>query len=522
VILVAQVHKEPGDGMDGLDGVSVVAEGAAQRLGEPGRDLLLFDGAFHPDTGLTPSDALEACRRREPHTWWRNAAGRYGGVYLTAGQPAQVFTDHAGIHDMYVWQDATCWAASDSLGRLLARLPSTARQLDEQAAAEFITLGLVLNGRTLARGVRRLQPGSHLRVGSGQNATHLWSYELRPSSWTLDEAIEACWELLRKAAARVRDIAGNDAVAKVGLSGGLDSRLTTALLAEAGMSVQPYFFGEARSDAASVASAVAGKLGLELSFTDQSPGFPNLFKRSLEHNPMADLEWCKYLAGRPAMAPSDVLFSGHLGDFLLGEWSFRAAYGPEDNAELARKLLADCRLERPTGDIEKRVLEGLHEQLDTIGGSVLQRKQGFWFYGVNMAIKQCGLFHQFGEVPHYSLFEDIDVINAGLAIKHGWRRRNKFYLLLFARHLPQLEPTYIRLENGSNDHKPLESWLLRNATFLDAVHEIADIGESLGLPDGGQTVGDAAVAIYNGGVSRANIHQFFRHLTIHAYQRAYC
>lgn len=521
MFLVAS-HDEPD--RHGIPGFRVVADESATVLGEPGRDLLVMTGVLYPDTGLGPADVLRMCRGGNKD--WHAVKGNYAGVYLDAVTGGMIaFNDHGGIHDLYAWLDlpAGAVAVSDDFATLVRRVPAAARRLDRDAAAQYTVLGTTVNGRTFAEGIRRLPPGARLSVVDGKSTRDtVWRYEMAPADWTMEEAVDRCWELLVQSARRTRALTGPLSRCLLGLSGGRDSRITARACLDAGIDVRPYFFGEQDSDAATVATDVAEALDLKVDFPGRNRDLASFFDRSLRDQPLADLEWCKYLTGRDALiADADAVLSGHLGDHVFGIQSFRAATGPEDDRGVARELFQNYAMEKTDPDTVEAIVDEITSQVATIGGSVLQRKQGFHYHTKNMTVRQCGLFRTLEGLPHYSPFEDIDVLNAALALPNGWRLRNRFYERMFAVHLPDLAVGRIRAAGSDNEHKPIHQWLRGNVQFAEGVRVLVNPGEDLGLYGQQRTFGEAADRIVAGEATKNDIHQYFRRLTVKAYQRYY-
>jgi asparagine synthetase B (glutamine-hydrolysing) len=507
----------------------VVCTEPAVQFGDAGRDRLVFSGVVYPDTGRSVDDVLRLCRQRAPVAEWRSVKGRYAGAHvdLCTGE-LTVFTDHVGVHDVYAWQagpdsDVTSWAVSDDFAALARSVPGPARRLDRVAAEQYLAFGFTVNGRTLAEGIRRLPPGARVRVADGRTQREaVWSYIERERHWTIDDAVDECWALLGRAASRVRAVTGPRSRGLLGLSGGRDSRVSARVCLDAGIDVRPYFFGERVSEAAEVAEQVGTVLGLKVHFPERNREFPSYFERSVRSQPLADLEWCKYPTGRGELvADVDAILSGHLGDHVFGVRSFRSSSGPGDDRSVARELFYSCAKEKTDADAVDRIIDEVSVQVAAIGGSVSQRKQGFAFHTVNMGVKQCGLFRDFSGVPHYSLFEDVDVIDAALAIPASWRLRNRFYQRMFARYLPELDVGEIRAPGRSNDHKPVDEWLRGNTRFADAVCDLIDPDEDTGLPGNYRTFAEAVTDIIAGRSTKNDIHAFFRRLTIGSYQRHY-
>jgi hypothetical protein len=496
--------------------------------GTTGESVLLVDGYIHPDSPVTLTDVLADLRSGGTAETWARVSGVIAGVFADyATGDLLAFADNLGAREIFYWTDGKRHVVGTSLPSVLRVVPPAARRLDEQAAAQFQTMGLTILGRTFASGVRQVALGHYVRLSSAGAVTgRAWSYQLdcaSQDSTEFEEAVDQGWHLIRRASDRLRTLIGPAAVLSLGLSGGLDSRLTMCAVSQAGLDVRPYFFGEPASAEASCAGLLARAENLRLSLPGSGGSFPRYFRRSLAYQPMADLEWCKYWSGRDDLtAQASAVMSGHLGDHLYGQWSVRAQWGAaDDNRGLAAQLLSSCALEQP-GDFIADMLTGeITAQVEEIGGSVLQRKQGFWYMAVNPSIRRCGLFSTLGAVPHFSLFEDPDVVRHGLRLPLRWRLRNRYYLRLLERHMPHLSPSAIALADGRNGHKPIERWLRGNQLFRSEAGALVDLDECYIPRSRHGRFREAVESIMAGHESRNEIHQFFRALTIRAYQSAF-
>ncbi len=140
--------------------------------------------------------------------------------------------DRLGVKPLY-WSHVgdLVFFASELKSLLASNLISS--ELDLEAVDLFLTLGYVPGPRTLLRGVRKLAPGSTLLVEDGTvRQDRYWSYpkplperDTRP----LEEYADELLDLLRDA---VRDRLMGDVPLGAMLSGGLDSSLIVALMAE--------------------------------------------------------------------------------------------------------------------------------------------------------------------------------------------------------------------------------------------------------------------------------------------------
>jgi asparagine synthase (glutamine-hydrolysing) len=203
-------------------------------------------------------------------------------------------------------------------------------QLDPLAGELFLAHGFVPGPRTLFAGVRKLSPASMLvfedgaQQGDERAYWHPWSGEApsrRGASWKEDT--DRLLELLRLSV-RARMI--SDVPLGVMLSGGLDSSLITALMAERSSGpVQTFSIGfdeDGDSDELADARAVARRLGTDHhELRTSAVDHPDLLDRAIWHleEPIADISCLGFLLlSALARKTVTVALCGMGADELLG------------------------------------------------------------------------------------------------------------------------------------------------------------------------------------------------------------
>jgi asparagine synthase (glutamine-hydrolysing) len=146
--------------------------------------------------------------------------------------------DRFGIKPLYYSLDQQRFRFASNTQALLAA-GDVNRAIDTEALhLQFTLHGVVPAPRTIIEGIRKVEPGCSLTLDASGNLRERLYWRLdatRPEQgFSEDEWIEAIHEALRTAVKRRNDVA--DVPVGVLLSGGLDSSLLVALLAELGIS----------------------------------------------------------------------------------------------------------------------------------------------------------------------------------------------------------------------------------------------------------------------------------------------
>jgi asparagine synthase (glutamine-hydrolysing) len=235
--------------------------------------------------------------------------------------------DRMGVKPLYVAETAEGLAFASEVKSLVAGGLVRPR-LDRDAAELFMAWGYVPGPATLFAGVRKLPPATYLLYGDGcmVEQREYWSpWEAPPeaagASWQEDG--ERLLDLLRTAT-RARMV--SDVPLGVMLSGGLDSSLITALMAEASdRPVQTFSIGfveDASANELAEARHVARRLGTDHHEMETSAlDHPELLDDALRHleEPIADLSCVGLLMlSRLARETVTVALSGQGADELLG------------------------------------------------------------------------------------------------------------------------------------------------------------------------------------------------------------
>jgi asparagine synthase (glutamine-hydrolysing) len=217
---------------------------------------LIFSGEEYPEPGVV--GRLRECGHsvdgkglsylvhvyEDDQDFPRSLNGMFHGVVTnrTLGT-ATLFNDRFGMHRLYYHESPdTFYFASEAKAILAVR--DDLRETDPQGLGEFVSLGCVLENRTLFRGIRVLPGGSAwvFRDGSLQER-HTY---FRPREWEEQSALdpESYYRELRDVLSRnlPRYFNGGEPIGMT-LTGGLDTRVIMAWQKHAPRSLPCYTFG---------------------------------------------------------------------------------------------------------------------------------------------------------------------------------------------------------------------------------------------------------------------------------------
>lgn len=282
--------------------------------------------------------------------------------------------DPFGLHGVTHTQIGdTFWGASDL--RLLQKLPGISRGISPAALHGYLCFSHVPTPLTIYARVSALPAGHRLKVTEGgveEKGGAAWR-EGEPLSVPKDAGAEdtAVGELRARLRAAVARRLGRARDVGVFLSGGLDSSLVAALLAEAGARVHLFTldFGPPFDAELPCAQQVAAHLGRPLHVV---PARPAQIREALEATgaalaqPFGDgVVVPLYLLGQAAGAYGlDTIFNGEGGDQLFGGWANKPMiaaelYGQKEGSREAAYLATFHRF------------WGLTEQLYTAKGQAM-------------------------------------------------------------------------------------------------------------------------------------------------------
>jgi asparagine synthase (glutamine-hydrolysing) len=306
--------------------VVVVQNGELYNHAELRRELRREGHAF---ASRCDTEVLPHLYERDGVRFPEHLRGKFGiAVWDERRRRAILARDRMGVKPIYWTRVGDVVVFASELKSILAS-GFVEPELDLKAVDLYFTLGFVPGPRTPLVGVRKLAPGSTLVIGPGEvHEEPYWVYpepapERRPRP--LEDYADELLHLLRQA---VRDRLMSDVPLGAMLSGGLDSSLVVALMAEASSRpVVTFSVGFREDEANELADArrVAETFGcehheLELSVTENAVDIDELAWRLDE--PVADLSALGFdVLSELASQHVTVALAGQGADELFGGYT---------------------------------------------------------------------------------------------------------------------------------------------------------------------------------------------------------
>lgn len=156
----------------------------------------------------------------------------YFGIYLQDGR-VKVWTDYIGLGRCYYIQNEDFFAASNHLGTL-TKFATSKLQVEEEAIGGFAAVGFYFNDLTPVKNIRHLGKSEVIDIDRGGNISKRNYFDLSSivsPQLSLTPVEETLAEL--QTIARNTDFISRE-TCKIALSGGRDSRMTSAIWLSAG------------------------------------------------------------------------------------------------------------------------------------------------------------------------------------------------------------------------------------------------------------------------------------------------
>lgn len=250
-------------------------------------------------------------------------------VIVTKGGVTYLIADKMKTCALFYFMAGGRLHVTDDAGYVLTAIPHVETGQTERLF--FVSCGYLDRGDTLVKGCRLVGPAEVVCFDGARLQRHEYCSREQARSRIDVSGLEACGDVVRGVAERLKAFAGGRTVV-IPLSGGYDSRLVACMCKICGMdNVVCYTYGIGGSSEVSTASAVAEKLGFPLVKIESSlEKWKKLIESSLVEEylryggnlgmiaHLQDFFAVYELKTRRLVPPGSVFVPGHTGDLLAG------------------------------------------------------------------------------------------------------------------------------------------------------------------------------------------------------------
>lgn len=243
-------------------------------------------------------------------------------IYDICNRSFLIANDRWGFRELYYYDGYEFFLFAPEVKALL-RYDGIKRKIDNHALCDFLNFGYILGNKTFIDGVKLLPPASMLVVDRNgvKIETRDFEYQTTLSANNFNEHVDTAYNLLDKAVER--RLRGRNKIASY-LSGGLDSRIISAIALNHISKIDAFTLGEKSGNEYAVAKKVAKTL----------KGCNHFLAKPMPEHIMKYLGWAVWLSDgslsslasvscflgalADPLKNNDLLLGGFVGDLILG------------------------------------------------------------------------------------------------------------------------------------------------------------------------------------------------------------
>ena len=149
-------------------------------------------------------------------------------IFDIENQNLKIINDSLGLHPLYIYKIKDHLIFSSEYQPILA-IPEFKKILDYSSISEYLTYGIVLDGKTLIKNIKSMKPATIFIYQPGKEEVkyqyETWNYETK--NWNIDELADKIYFLMQE---RFLEMLEDRRVASLPLSGGYDTRFLLGLI----------------------------------------------------------------------------------------------------------------------------------------------------------------------------------------------------------------------------------------------------------------------------------------------------
>lgn len=307
------------------------------------KGLLILKGKLFPENNMDQIELLEKINKNGIDVI-KKLKGYFCGVYFDLNNEIiYFFTDKIRYFDLFFYFSKDFFLISDKFSEILQTKLFSIDDINQQALLEFVIFEYPILGKTFINGVNFVPLGTIYKIDVSNNKIEKETYFsliFKPNpDFYKNKRYDILEKLFDTAMIRIKGLFPTNTTYGLGLSGGLDSRLTAYLAKKHDMSLRTFIFGERNTDAYYIARKIAKELNIEHYELGYDRDFFKYCNEGMKYNPMMSVYYSWYYAIFKRLPKFDILLTGFFGGGQVGALHSTSDIFIENDNELANKIL---------------------------------------------------------------------------------------------------------------------------------------------------------------------------------------
>lgn len=408
--------------------------------------LLIFQGYLYPEYQFDNTELLKMIIEHGINII-TDLKGYFCGIYYNFEKKELFFfTDRFGNYDLYYYISNEIFIISDNFNDILRAKEFSLNDINTVSVYEFVFFEYPLFEKTFIKSIEYLPLGTIVKIDLKSNSLmEIRYYDYRfqvNTNFKAQKVINELDKLFDKSIIRIKKINPPQSVYGLGLSGGMDSRLTAYYAVKHKLRLKTFIYGEKKSDAYFIAKKIANLLKLEHFELGYKKDFYEYSKNSINFNPMMNVLYAWYYAVFKDLPDFEVLLTGYNGDNQFGSHLEKSDLFIRTDEEFSDIIFEKyCELGNVAEILKyfkdpsiyskiKRNVQDFSKK--SINSEYWQKKEEFNYkFRQRRYIKNNPSFNFLGKFQSFSMFIDLDLMDLFMTIPFEFRlNRNLFYNFL--------------------------------------------------------------------------------------------
>ena len=305
--------------------------------------ILIFKGYLFPENKLDEKQLLISIIKNGLDIISK-LKGNFCGVFCDLDENIiSFFTDKVRYFDLFYYFSNDIFLISDKFIEMMRSKLFSVIDVNIQALLEFVIFEYPILGKTFLNEIYFVPLGSIYQIDLTQKTLEKKNYYniiFKPNrDFYKNRRYDDLEKLFDNAIIRIKGLFPSNIIYGLGLSGGLDSRLTAYLAKKHDLKIKTFIFGEKKSDAYYIARKIARKLRLDHYELGYERDFFQYAEKGINYNPMMSLYYAWYYAIYKRLPKFNIFLTGFFGGGQYGELHKTSYLYIKNSEQFANEIL---------------------------------------------------------------------------------------------------------------------------------------------------------------------------------------